>query len=78
MVGKRAVLDDQAPNGRTLRQDFCSESARDNAEYGLDFTAMKVNWLSKRDPRKANGSMVLWVRSNAAADWLLQTGQVLF
>lgn len=42
----------------------------------VGFTAMKASWLSKLDPRKANGSMVLWLKSKAAADWLLQTGQL--
>lgn len=78
MVAKRAVLDDQAPDGRTLRQEVCAEFARDNAMDGLDFTTMKASWLSKLDPRKANGFMVIWLKSKAAADWLLQTGQALF
>lgn len=39
---------------------------------------MKASWLSKLDPRRANGSMVLWLKSKAAADWLLQTGQASF
>lgn len=78
MVAKRAVLDDTAPDGRTLRQEVCAEFARDNAMVGLDFTAMKASWLSRLDPRKANGSMVIWLKSKAAAEWLLQTGQALF
>ena len=51
MVAKRAVLDDQAPDGRTLRQEVCAEFARDNAMVGLDFTAMKASWVSRLDPR---------------------------
>jgi hypothetical protein len=53
-------------------------SVRDNAIDGLDFTAMKASWLSKLDPRRANGSMVIWLKSKAAADWFLQISQALF
>jgi hypothetical protein len=78
MVAERAMLDGQAPNGRTLRQEVCAEFARDNAMDELDFAAMKASWLSKLDPRKANKSIVIWLKSKAAAEWLLQTGQALF
>lgn len=78
MVAKRAVLDDQTPEGRSLREEVCAEFARENATAGLDFTAMKASWLSKSDPRKANGSLVIWLKSKAAAEWLLQTGQAVF
>jgi hypothetical protein len=78
MVAERAVLDGQAPVGRTLRQEVCAEFARDNAMDGLDFAAMKASWLSKLDPRKANRSIVIWLKSKTAAEWLLQAGQALF
>jgi hypothetical protein len=78
MAAKRAVSDDQTPDGRTLRQEVCAEFARDNAMAGLDSTVLKASWLSKRDPCEANGSMVVWLKNKVAADRLLQICQAVF
>ena len=78
MVVKRAVLDGTVEGGRTLRKEVCAEFAQDNCSDNIDFTAMKASWLSKIDPRKKTGSLVIWLKNKLAADYLLRTGQALF
>jgi hypothetical protein len=78
MVVKRVVLDETADGGRTLRKGVCTEFAQDNSSGSMDFTAMKASWLSKIDPRKKTGSLVIWLKNKLAADHLLHTGQALF
>ena len=78
MVVKRAVLDGTVEGGRTLRKEVCAEFAHDNCSDNIDFTAMKASWLSRLDPRKKTGSLVIWLKNKLAADHLLCTGQALF
>lgn len=78
MVVKRAVLDENINGGRTLRREVCAEFAVDNRHEDLDFTAMKASWLSKLNPWKKTGSLVIWLKSKLAADHLLEVGQALF
>ena len=78
MVVKRAVLDGTVEGDRTLRKEVCTEFAHDNGSDSMDFTAMKASWLSRVDPRKKTGSLVIWLKNKLAADHLLRTGQVLF
>ena len=35
---------------------------------------MKASWLSKIDPRKKTGSLVIWLKNKLAADYLLRYG----
>lgn len=78
MVVKRAVLDGDIQGGRTLRKEVCAEFAMDNRQEGMDFTAMKATWISKINPLKKTGSLVIWLKSRLAADHLLKAGQALF
>jgi hypothetical protein len=78
MVAKSAVLDTTVSNGRSLRKEVCAEFAADNREGNLGFTAMKANWLSRLDPWKKTGSLVIWLKRRMAAEHLLKRGEVLF
>jgi hypothetical protein len=78
MVSKQAVLDATVEGGRSLRKEVCTEFAVDNQTDNIDFTAMKASWLSKMDPWKKTGSLVVWLKNKVAADHLLKTGQALF
>ena len=78
MVSKQAVLDPNAEGGRSLRREVCAEFAVDNRSENMDFTAMKANWLSKINPWKKTGSLVIWLKDKIAAEHLLKTGQALF
>ena len=78
MVVKRAVLDEAVEGGRTLRKKVCTEFAQDDRGDNMDLTAMKASWLSKIDPRKKTGSLVIWLKNKLAADYLIRTGQALF
>ncbi|KAM0712556.1 hypothetical protein Q7P35_000002 [Cladosporium inversicolor] len=59
MVAKQAVIDVGANDGKTLRQTICQGFGRENVAEGIDFTAMKVYWLSKVDVSKKVGSLVI-------------------
>ncbi|GIZ36580.1 hypothetical protein CKM354_000005000 [Cercospora kikuchii] len=78
IVSKQAVLDATVEGGRSLRREVCAEFAVDNRRDDIDFTAMKASWLSKIDPRKRTGSLVIWLKNKVAADYLLMAGQALF
>ncbi|KAK3618894.1 hypothetical protein LTR56_024365 [Elasticomyces elasticus] len=39
---------------------------------------MEASWLSKINPRKKTGSLVIWLKSKLAANHLLCAGQALF
>ncbi|KAI9690188.1 MAG: hypothetical protein M1822_009149 [Bathelium mastoideum] len=78
MVVKRVVLDETVDGGRTLRKEVCTEFAQDNGSGSMDCTAMKASWLSKIDPLKKTGSLVIWLKNKLAADHLLHIGQALF
>ena len=78
MVPKRAVLDAAVEGGRTLRKEVCAEFAVDNRDEGMDCAAMKATWLSRADPWKKTGSLVIWLKNKLAAEHLLETGQAFF
>lgn len=78
MVVKRAVIDEKVEGGRTLRKEVCAEFAIDNRHENIDFTALRASWLSKMNPWKKTGSLVVWLKSKLAADHLLEVGQALF
>lgn len=78
MVVKRAVINSDVQGGRTLRKEVCAEFAMDNRQEDMDFTAMKAVWVSKMNPLKKTGSLVIWLKSRLAADYLLKAGQALF
>lgn len=78
MVAKSAVLDTAISSGRSLRKEVLTEFAADNRQENLDFTAMKAHWLSKVDPWKKTGSLVIWLKSRLAAEHLLKRGEALF
>jgi hypothetical protein len=78
MVAKLAVMDRAADDGKTLRQTLCQEFGKENTAEGIDFTAMKVHWLSKIDVTKKVGSLVIWLKNKIAADYLLGSGTAIF
>lgn len=78
MVVKRAVINSDVQGGRTLRKEVCAEFAMDNRHEDMDFTAMKAVWISRMNPLKKTGSLVIWLKSRLAADYLLKAGQALF
>jgi hypothetical protein len=78
MVAKQAVMDVEANDGKTLRQTICQGFSKENVAEGIDFTAMKVHWLSKVDVSKKVGSLVIWLKDKLAADHLLRTGTAIF
>ena len=45
---------------------------------GIDCTAMKARWISKGDPVKKTGSLVIWLKHKAAAAHLLEKGTAIF
>ncbi|KAF4547060.1 Hypothetical protein D9617_62g044170 [Elsinoe fawcettii] len=63
---------------KTLRKEVCAEFSLDNGSSDMDFTAMKARWLSKADPWKKTGSLVIWLKSKLAAAHLLEVGEVYF
>ena len=64
-------MDRTADDGKTLQQTLCHEFSKENTAEGIDFTAMKVHWLSKIDSAKKVGSLVIWLKNKLAADYLL-------
>jgi hypothetical protein len=78
MVAKQAVMDERAPDDKTLMTTVCEDFGKDNAVEGQDFTAMKVHWLSKADITKKVGSLVIWLKNKLAADHLLRNGTAIF
>lgn len=78
MVAKLAVMDRAADDGKTLRQTLCQEFAKENTAEEIDFTAMKVHWLSKIDVAKKVRSLVIWLKNKLTADYLLSSGTAIF
>jgi hypothetical protein len=78
MVAKLAVIDRAADDRRTLRQELCQEFGKENTAEGIDFTAIKVHWLSKIDVAKKVGLLVIWLKNKLAADYLLGLGTAIF
>jgi hypothetical protein len=78
MVSKEAVGDVGEDNKLTLKPEVCTRFKDDNSEEGLDFTAHQARWLSKPNPNKRTGSLVIWLKNKMSAEYLLRKGQVLF
>jgi hypothetical protein len=78
MVAKLAVMDRAVADGRTLRHTLCQDFSKENIAEGIDFTAMKVHWLSKIDVVKKVGSLVIWLKNRLAANHLLGSGTAIF
>jgi hypothetical protein len=78
MVAKQAVLDRSVADDKTLSQTVCQNFSKDNGAEGIDFTATKAHWLSKVDYKKKVGSLVIWLKSKFAADYLLKSGTAIF
>ena len=57
IVAKQAVLDRSVADYKILSQTVCQNFSKDNQAEGIDFTATKVNWLSK--DKKKVGSLVI-------------------
>lgn len=77
-MAKLAVMDRAMDDGKTLRQTLCHEFSKENTAEGIDFTAMKIHWLSKTDVTKKVGSLVIWLKNKLAADYLLSSGTAIF
>lgn len=78
MVSKEAVGEIGEDNKLTLKPEVCTRFKDDNSEEGLDFTAHQARWLSKPNPNKRTGSLVIWLKNKISAEYLLHKGQVLF
>jgi hypothetical protein len=78
MVSKEAVGKIGEDNKLTLKPEVCTKFKDDNSEEGLDFTAHQARWLSKQNPNKRTGSLVIWLKNKLSAEHLLRKGQVLF
>jgi len=77
-VAKEAVLDTEINDDKTLRKDVCATFQNQNNALGLDCTANMVRWISKPNPLKRTGSLVLWLRHQLSAERLLEMGTALF
>ena len=77
-VVKQCVLDQDVNDGKTLQKDFAKDFKADNGCETAECTVMEATWLSKVDAKKKVGSMVVWLKSNVDADYLLRTGTAMF
>jgi len=71
-------MDPAHPGGHTLKSTLCQDFAAENGTTGIDCTAMKARWISKASPQKTTGSLVIWLKEKAAAEYLLQSGTAIF
>lgn len=78
MVVKQAVMDAGTNDGKTLRQNMYQVLGKENLAEGLDFTPMKVHWLSEVDVAKKVEFLVIWLKNRLAADYLLTKGTAIF
>ena len=58
-IAKNAVIDLDKDDGKTLRLGVLSEFKEQNSTNTIDYTAMKVVWLSKRQLEKRVRSLVI-------------------
>jgi len=73
-VAKNVVMDLDKDDGSGVLSEFKERNSID----ATDCTAMKVAWLSKRQSEKRVGSLVIWLKTPAAAEHLLQQGFARF
>jgi hypothetical protein len=78
MVAKEAVCRTGEGDKVMLKTEVCEKFKDDNSEGGLDCTAYQARWLSKPNPQKRTGSLVIWLKNKLSAEHLLRKGQVLF
>jgi hypothetical protein len=78
MVAKQAILHRSVADDKTLSQTVCQNFSKDNQAEGIDFTATKAHWLSREDYKKKVGSLVIWLKTKFAADYLLKSGTASF
>lgn len=65
-------------DGKTLKKEFAKDFKADNGCETAECSVVKATWLSKADAKKKVGSMVVWLKSNTDADYLLRTGTAMF
>jgi hypothetical protein len=70
-VAKNNVIDLERDDGKTLRTGVLSEFKEQNSTDTVDYIAMKVAWLSKKQSGKRVGSLVIWMKQLAATEHLL-------
>jgi hypothetical protein len=78
IVAKLAMMDRAVDDGRTLRHTLCQDFSKENIAEGIDFTTIKVYWLSKIDVVKKDGSLVIWLKNRLAANHLLSSRTAIF
>lgn len=54
------------------------EFKRDNSTAEIDYTRIKISWLSKAKSGKPVGLLVIWLAKKEAVEHLLQNRTVLF
>jgi hypothetical protein len=70
-IAKNDVIDLEKNDGKTLRDRVLLEFKEQNSTDTIDYIAIKVAWLSKRQSGKRVGSLVIWLKLPAAAEYLL-------
>ena len=73
-VPKAGILQD---DGRTLVNDSGATFAKDNSTHEIDSTVMRAPWLSRPDPLRKLGSLVIWLKSESTAQALLRCGSAM-
>jgi len=77
-VAKQAVLDNEINDDRTLHKDVCDTFKAQNSGPDLDCAAHMARWISKPNPLKRTGSLVLWLKSQLSAERLIRIGTAIF
>ena len=73
-VPKSSVLRE---DGKTIIESFAEAFQKDNTTDGMDATVMQSRWLSRRDPVRKLGSLVIWLRNKGTAERLLEYGTAM-
>jgi hypothetical protein len=72
-VVKQCVLDQEAKDGKTPKNNFAQGFNPDNPRETADCMVTKATWPSKVDVKKRVGSMMVWLEDKVDADHLLRT-----
>ena len=64
-------------DGKTIIDSFAETFQKDNTTEGVDATVMQARWLSRPDPVRKLGSLVIWLRNKGAAERLLELGTAM-
>lgn len=78
LVAKQSVLKDEHSSHPQLRDELGEEFERQNSTTEAKCTVMRARWLSKAQSTEMVGSLVLWMKDEAAAKHLLREGTALF